>query len=207
MPRCARFSHRRSHMYMWPSTGKPGTTRHPSKKLFLHLQSCRRPNIELSKFYRHSLSRSHYNRPNRSLPSAWNNTFLRNRSIFSWYLRTPRCARFSCRQSHMVLCFCNCHQKCIYASRKFLIFSKLTFDAWCSFCSWYYSHPCAQVLSHLWWKNRRFFIYIIVMIYICNNNFFCQVFIFVLIFYVQVCIYKYYQHFFGSSNIWNCYGR
>ncbi len=37
---------------------------------FLHLQSCRRPDIELSKFYRRSLSRSHYNRPNRSLPSA-----------------------------------------------------------------------------------------------------------------------------------------
>ncbi len=70
---------------MWPSTGKPGTTRHPSK---LHLQSCRRPDIELSKFYRRSLSCSHYNRPNRSLPSAWNNTFLRNRSIFSRYLRT-----------------------------------------------------------------------------------------------------------------------
>ncbi len=47
------------------------------------------------------ISRSHYNRPNRSLPSAWNNTFLRNRSIFSRYLRTPRCARFSCRRSHI----------------------------------------------------------------------------------------------------------
>ncbi len=41
------------------------------RKNILHLQSCRRPDIELSKFYRHSLSRSHYNRPNRSLPSAW----------------------------------------------------------------------------------------------------------------------------------------
>ncbi len=40
------------------------------KKFFLHLQSCRRPNIELSKFYRRSLSRSRYNRPNCSLPSA-----------------------------------------------------------------------------------------------------------------------------------------
>ncbi len=88
-------------LHMWPSTGKPGTTRHPSKKFFLHLQSCRRPDIELSKFYRRSLSRSHYNRPNRSLPSAWNNTFLRNRSIFSRCLRTPRCARFSCRRSHI----------------------------------------------------------------------------------------------------------
>ncbi len=86
--------------HMWPSTGKPGTTRHPLKIFFLHLQSCRRPDIELSKFYRRSLSRSHYNRPNRFLPSAWNNTFLRNRSIFSWYLRTPRCAQFSCRRSH-----------------------------------------------------------------------------------------------------------
>ncbi len=90
---------------MWPSTGKPGTTRHPSKNFFLHLQSCWRPDIELSKFYRHSLSRSHYNRPNRSLPSAWNNTFLRNRSIFSRYLRTPRCAWFSCRRSQMRVLF------------------------------------------------------------------------------------------------------
>ncbi len=90
-------------LYMWPSTGKPGTTRHPSKKKFcLHLQSCRRPDIELSKFYHRSLSRSHYNRPNCSLPSAWNNTFLRNRSIFSRYLRTPRCAQFSCRRSHIL---------------------------------------------------------------------------------------------------------
>ncbi len=72
------------------------------KKFFLHLQSCRRPDIEFSKFYRHSLSRSHYNRPNRSLPSAWNYTFLRNRSIFSRYLRTPRCARFSRRRSHNI---------------------------------------------------------------------------------------------------------
>ncbi len=40
------------------------------KNFFLHLQSCRRPDIELSKFYRRSLSCSHYNRPNRSLPSA-----------------------------------------------------------------------------------------------------------------------------------------
>ncbi len=88
-------------LYMWPSTGKPGTTRHPSGKKIVHLQSCRRPDIELSKFYRRSLSHSHYNRPNHSLPSAWNNTFLRNRSIFSRYLRTPRCARFSCRRSHI----------------------------------------------------------------------------------------------------------
>ncbi len=36
--------------------------RHPSKIFFLHLRSCRRPDIELSKFYRHSLSRSRYNR-------------------------------------------------------------------------------------------------------------------------------------------------
>ncbi len=91
------------NLHMWPSTGKPGTTRHPSKKFFLLLQqSCRRPDIELSKFYRRSLSRSHYNRPNRSLPSAWNDTFLRNRSIFSRYLFTPRCARFSCRRSHIL---------------------------------------------------------------------------------------------------------
>ncbi len=76
-------------------------TGHPSKNFFLHLQSCRRPDIELSKFYRRSLSRSHYNRPNRSLPSALNNTFIRNRSIFSRYLRTPRCARFSGRRSHI----------------------------------------------------------------------------------------------------------
>ncbi len=69
--------------HMWPSTGKPVTTWHPSKKFFLHLQSCRRPDIELSKFYHRSFSRSHYNRPNRSLLSAWNNTFLKNWSIFS----------------------------------------------------------------------------------------------------------------------------
>ncbi len=75
------------------------------KIFFLHLQSCRRPDIELSKFYRRSLSRSHYNRPNHSLPSAWNNIFLRNRSIFSRYLRTPRCARFSCRRSHIMNCW------------------------------------------------------------------------------------------------------
>ncbi len=46
-------------------------TRHnaaPSNFFFLHLRSCRRPDIELSKFYRRSFSRSHYNRPNRSLP-------------------------------------------------------------------------------------------------------------------------------------------
>ncbi len=76
------------------------------KKFFLlHLQSCRRPDIELSKFYHRSLSRSNCNRPNRSLPSAWNNTFLRNRSIFSRYLRTPRCARFSCRRSHIYILY------------------------------------------------------------------------------------------------------
>ncbi len=80
-------------LYMWPSIGKPGTTRHPSKKFFLHLRSCRRPDIELSKFYRHSLSRSRYNRPNRSLPSA-------SIDLFS-ILRTPLCARFSRRRSHM----------------------------------------------------------------------------------------------------------
>ncbi len=48
-------------------------TRHnaaPSKIFFLHLRSCRRPDIELSKFYCRSLSRSRYNRPNRSLPWA-----------------------------------------------------------------------------------------------------------------------------------------
>ncbi len=90
------------NVYLWPSIGKPGTTRQPSKHFFLHLRSCRRPDIELSKFYRCSLSRSRYNRPNRSLPSAWNNTFLRNRSIFSRYLRTPRCARFSRRRSHFI---------------------------------------------------------------------------------------------------------
>ncbi len=55
------------------------------ENVFLHLRSCWRPDIELSKFYRRSLSRSHYNRPNRSLPSALNNTILRNRSIFSRY--------------------------------------------------------------------------------------------------------------------------
>ena len=87
--------------YMWPSTEKPGTTRHPSKIFFMHLQSCRHPDIELSKFYHRSLSRSHYNRPNCSLPLAWNNIFLRNQSIFSRYLRTPRCTRLSCRRSHM----------------------------------------------------------------------------------------------------------
>ncbi len=103
---------------MWPSTGKPGTMRHTSKYFFLHLQSCRRPYIELSKFYRRSLSRSHSNKPNRSLPSAWNNTFLRNRSIFSRYLRTPRY-----RRSHMgnelvtkadlngIIWRCNCNNR------------------------------------------------------------------------------------------------
>ena len=48
-------------------------TRHngaPFEFFFLHLRSCRRQDIELSKFYRHSLSRSRYNRPNRSLQSA-----------------------------------------------------------------------------------------------------------------------------------------
>ncbi len=98
-------------VYMWPSTGKLGTTRHPSKKFFLHLQNCRRLDIELSKFYRCSLSRSHYNRLNRSLPSAWHNTFLRNRSIFSRYLRTPRCARFSRRRSHIFWGY-----SCLYVS-------------------------------------------------------------------------------------------
>ncbi len=77
---------------------KTGHNAAPFEKKNLH---CRRPDIELSKFYRHSLCRSHYNRPNRSFPSAWNNTFLRNRSIFSRYLRTPRCARFSCRGSQI----------------------------------------------------------------------------------------------------------
>ncbi len=58
------------------------------KNFFWHLQSCRRPDIELSKFYRRSLSRSHYNRPNRSLRSAWNNTFLRiDRSFLDIYAR------------------------------------------------------------------------------------------------------------------------
>ncbi len=37
------------------------------RKIFFHLQSCRRPDIELSEFYRRSLNCSHYNRPNRSL--------------------------------------------------------------------------------------------------------------------------------------------
>ncbi len=49
---------------------KTGHNAAPFEKKFFHLQSCRRPDIELSKFYRRSLSRSHYNRPNRSLPSA-----------------------------------------------------------------------------------------------------------------------------------------
>ncbi len=40
------------------------------RNFFWHLQSCRRPDIELTKFYRRSLSRSRYNKPNRSLPSA-----------------------------------------------------------------------------------------------------------------------------------------
>ncbi len=81
---------------------KTGHNAAPFEKFFLHLQSCRCPDIELSKFYRLSLRRSHYNRPNRSLPSAWNNTFLRNWSIFSRYLRTPCCARFYCRRSHII---------------------------------------------------------------------------------------------------------
>ncbi len=40
------------------------------KKIFFELTELSRPDIELSKFYHRSLSRSHYNRPNRSLPSA-----------------------------------------------------------------------------------------------------------------------------------------
>ncbi len=79
---------------------KTGHNAAPFENFFLHLQSCRRPDIELSKFYRRSLSRSHYNRPNRSLPSAWNNTFLRNRSIFSWYLCTPYIYLFHPRYLH-----------------------------------------------------------------------------------------------------------
>ncbi len=74
------------HIYIYVTVYRK--TRHnaaPFEIFLLHLRSCRRPDIELSKFYRHSLSRSRYNRPNRSLPSAWNNTFLRNRSIFSRY--------------------------------------------------------------------------------------------------------------------------
>ncbi len=83
---------------------KTGHNAAPFEIFFLlHLQSCRHPDIELSKFYRRSLSCSHYNRPNRSLPSAWNNTFLRNQSICSRYLRTPRCARFFCRRSHIFI--------------------------------------------------------------------------------------------------------
>ncbi len=58
---------------------KTGHNAAPFEKIFLHLQSCRHPDIELSKFYHRSLSRSHYNRPTRSFLSAWNNTFLRNR--------------------------------------------------------------------------------------------------------------------------------
>ena len=125
---------------MWPSTGKPGTMRHPSKKFFLTLQSCRSPDIELSKFYRRNLSRSHYNRPNNSLPSAWNNKFLRNRSIFSRYLRTPRCPRYSCRRSHMIhlqllffvclfvfcCCFCCCFC-CFYIHKHNFLSSSAAF--------------------------------------------------------------------------------
>ncbi len=73
------------YVYMWLSTGKPGTTQHPSKKFFFCTYRVVGVQIELSKFYRRSLSRSHYNRSNRSLPSAWNNTSLRNRLIFSRY--------------------------------------------------------------------------------------------------------------------------
>ncbi len=40
------------------SRSSEDSNRHPSKKFFLHLRSCRRPDIELSKFYRRSLSRS-----------------------------------------------------------------------------------------------------------------------------------------------------
>ncbi len=93
-------------LHLWPSTGKPGTTRHPSKKFFFALTELSPSRYwELSKFYHRSLSRSHYYRPNRSLPSAWNNTFLRNRSIYSQYLRTPRCARFSRRRSHLLFLY------------------------------------------------------------------------------------------------------
>ena len=44
--------------------------RSPIRIFFLHLHNRRHPDIELSKFYSRSLSRSRYNRPNRSLPSA-----------------------------------------------------------------------------------------------------------------------------------------
>ncbi len=80
-------------------------TRHnaaPFEKIFFALTELSASRYWALQFYRRSLSRSHYNRPSRSLPSAWNNTFLRNRSIFSQYLRTPRCARFSCRRSHFL---------------------------------------------------------------------------------------------------------
>ncbi len=40
---------------------KTGHNAAPFEKIFLHLQSCWRPDIELSKFYRCNLSRSHYN--------------------------------------------------------------------------------------------------------------------------------------------------
>ncbi len=92
---------------------KTGHNAAPFKKFFFALTELLASRyIELSKFYRRSLSRSHYNRPNRSLPSAWNNTFLRNRSIFSRYLRTPHCARFSCRRSHV--CMYACMYVCMY---------------------------------------------------------------------------------------------
>ncbi len=98
---------------------------------FLHLQSCRHPDIKLSKFYRRSLSRYHCNRPNRSLPSTWNNTFLRNRLIFSRYLRTPRCARFSCRWSHISPCCCTAR----------LITHVIIATGWTCQFSWFFKLP------------------------------------------------------------------
>ena len=90
--------------YMWPSTGKPGTTRHPLKIFFCTYRVVG-VQILTSPSFIVIASRSHYNRPNRSLLSAWNNKFLRNQFIFSRYLRTPRCTRCSCRRSHILACW------------------------------------------------------------------------------------------------------
>ena len=72
---------------------------------------------------------------------------------------------FECPYIYTVLCFVTVIKKCICSSRKFLlIFSNLTFDAVMLFLRWR-SPLCPSFVLLMVRKNRKFTIYIIVMIY------------------------------------------
>ena len=77
-------------------------------------------------------------------------------------------------------------KKCIYSSRKFLlIFSNLTFDAVMLFlCLRWQSPLCPSFVSPMMKEQKIYYLYHCNDI-ICNNTFFCQMFIYI---YIYICI-------------------